>query len=174
MKQLYFIIALLTTANCFAQTERKISATLSFEANKTLYDRTATNNAGGIGFGLQTNINTPTFIKPVLEINADLFAGTKVMYMTADGKPINGKSGGLGIYAGGMLQPAGRWACSAAGGTSIYNNSAHFGIRPAVSFYILKNRSLMARTAFAHIFQRDEISREPFGYFSFSLGMKLF
>lgn len=173
MKQLLLIITLFIASHCFAQTERRLSATLSFEANKTLYDRTATNNAGGIGFGLQTHINTPTLIKPMAEINADLFAGTKVMYMTIDGKPIDGKSGVLGIYAGGLL-PAGRFTFSAAAGTSMYNSSAHFGIRPAVGFSFLKDRSLMARTAFTHIFQHDEISREPFGYFSFSLGVKLF
>lgn len=174
MRSIYFIIALLTATNCFAQTDRKVSALFSIGANKTLYDRTATNNAGGIGFGLQTVVNTPTFIKPFLEIEANLFAGTKEMYITVDGKPIDAKSGVLGIYAGGLLQPSERWFFTAAAGTSIYNNSAHFGIKPAVGYYLSQNKKWMTRTSFTHIFQRDAISNKPFGYFNFALGAKLF
>lgn len=174
MKQLYFIVALLVTTNCFAQRERKVSSTLFAGANYTLYDRTATNNSGGVGFGLQTRINTQSFIKPVIEINADLFAGTKEMYVTENGKPIDAKSGVLGVYGGGLLQPSNRLMIATTGGVSFFNNKGHFGLRPSVGYHLSKNGSVSAKAAFTHIFQRDEISNEPFGYASIALGIKLF
>ncbi|MGV3658120.1 MAG: hypothetical protein ACO1NX_09200 [Chitinophagaceae bacterium] len=174
MKQLLFIITLLTATNCFAQTERKISTMLSMQGNRTVYDRTATNNAGGIGFGLQTRINTKSIIRPVAEINADLFVGTKEMYMTEDDKPIDAKSGVLSIYAGGLLRTSTRLALATTGGISFFNSKGYFGLRPSISYHLSRDGSVSAKASFTHIFHRDEISKEPFGYASIALGIRLF
>ena len=174
MKQLYFFVALLITTNSFAQTERKVSSTLFAQANRTLYDRTASNNGGGVGFGLQTNINTPTLVKPAVEVTTDLFAGTKELYVTEDDKPIDAKRGVFSIYAGVLLQPSHRLFLSTTGGISLLNGKGYFGVRPSVGYHLSKNGHFAAKVAFTHIFQRDAISNQSFGYGSFALGVKLF
>ena len=174
IKQLHFFIALLTATTGFAQTERKISTRLFVQANRTLYDRTSTNNASGIGFSLQTNLNTQFLVKPVVEINADLFAGTKELYVTDDGKPIDAKSGVLGIYGGILLQPSHRLFISTTGGISFFNGKGHLGVRPSLGYHLSANKRFTAKAAFTHIFQSDEISSQPFGYGSLALGVKLF
>lgn len=174
MQQLCFILNLLFATACFGQTERKLSAFLSFQGNKTLNDRTISNNAGGIGAGLQTHLRTKTVIKPTLEINADFFAGTKVLYLTADGKPIEAKSGVLGVYIGPLFQPTNRLFIATTFGRSFYNNYAHFGVRPSIGIYLSKKKTWAAKASFTNIFQRDDISNESFGYASFALALKLF
>ncbi len=174
MKKLYLALALLTATNCIGQTHRKLSTFLSFQVNKTLYDRTITNNSGGVGFGLQNCLNTKTWIKPTLEINANLFAGTKELYLTADHKPIGAKSGVLGIYMGPLFQPVDRLFIATTFGTSIYNSKFHFGIRPSVGIYPSKSKRWTAKASFTNIFQQDDISNESFGYVSFELALKIF
>ncbi len=174
MKKLYFILTIFIAANCFSQTNRKLSTFLSFQVNKTFYDRAITNNNGGIGFGLQTNLNTKTWVKPTLELNADLFAGTKELYLTANNKPIDAKSGVLGIYIGPLFEPMKRLFIATTFGTSIYNNKAHFGVRPSVVLYPSKRKNWAAKVSFTNIFQRDDINNKSFGYFSFAFALKLF
>jgi hypothetical protein len=173
MKALYFILLLLMASNCFGQTERKVSTLLSFQVHKTLYDRTITNNNGGFGFGLQTTINTKSRIKPTLALSADHFAGTKELYLTADGRPIDAKSGVLGIYTGALFQPSEKLFIATTFGASIFNNKANFGIRPLIGFYPSKNKKWAANVSFTNVFQRDGISDESFGYISFAMAFKL-
>ena len=174
MKTFYFILGLLAATNCFSQANRKVSTFVSFGANKTLYDRTITNNKGGPGFGLQTVVNTKTFITPLLEINADLFAGTKELYLTTGGKPIESKSDVLSMYVGPMFGVTKRLFISTTIGTSLYNNKAHFGLRPSVGFYPSQSRKWTTRVSYTNVFQRDAISKESFGYLSVAVGIKLF
>lgn len=174
MKKLYFIFTILIATHCFSQTDRKLSAFFSFQVNKTLYDRTITNNSGGIGFGLQTYLNTKTLVKATAEVNADLFAGTKELYMTAGNKPIDAKSGVISIYMGPSFQPTKRLFIATTVGSSFYNGKAHFGVRPSIGIYPSKSNKWAAKVCFTNVFQRDEISTESLGYFSFALAFKLF
>lgn len=174
MKKIYFILSLLITTTCFSQTERKVSSFLSFGANNTIYDRTITNNAVGFGFGLQTLISTKTKLRPLLEINADLFAGTKELYLTPDETPIDAKSEMLGLYAGAQYQATNRLFISTTIGSSRFNGNLHFGFRPSIGFYPTQSKKWTLRTSFTHIFQRDAISNESFGYLSLALAAKLF
>src|SRR5688500_20223603 len=122
MKPIFLLITLVIASNSFSQVNRKVSVLLSFQANSTLYDRTASNNFGGIGFGLQTVLNTKTRVRPSLEINGDIFGGTKELYLTADDKPIYGKSGVLSIHGGPYIQLSGRFFLAATIGSHFYNN----------------------------------------------------
>ena len=174
MKNIFFFFTIFIATNSFSQAERKFSTFLSFQINKTLSDRTITNNSAGFGFGLQTLLNTKTRIKPTLEINADLFAGTKELYQTADGKPIDSKSGTIGVYVGSVFQLTENLFLSATIGTSIFNSKAYFGVRPSIGFYPSKRKKWMAKASFTDIFQRDNISNQSFSYMSFALALKLF
>lgn len=178
MKKPYFIfatlIATLIASHCFSQSNRKLSAFFSFQVNKALYDRTITNNSNGVGFGLQTYLNTKTLVKATAEVNADLFVGTKELYVTADRKPIDAKSGVISIYAGPSFQPTKTVFITATVGSSFYNSKAHFGVRPSIGIYPSKSNKWAAKASFTNVFQLDEISNESFGYFSFALALKLF
>ena len=60
-----------------AQSTKKISTYLFLQADKTLYDRTITTNNSGPAFGLKVFHNNKTTFKPFLEIDGDIFGGTK-------------------------------------------------------------------------------------------------
>ena len=174
MRKLYLALALFTSVNCFGQMEAKLSTFLSFQANRTVSDRTITNNSGGVGIGLQTSFNTGTWIKPTLEINADLFAGTKELYVNENGKTIASKSGILGLYAGPIFHPTERLFLITTVGASIYNNEAHLGIRPSIGYHLSKNKRWITKASYTNVFQKDEISNESFSYLSFALTIKIF
>jgi hypothetical protein len=173
MKQIFLLVILFIANNSFSQADKKVSVFLSFQANTTLYDRTASNNSAGVGFGLQTVLNTKTLIRPTLEINGDLFAGTKVLYTTADDKPIYGKSEVMSIHAGSFIQLSGQFFMAATFGSHFYNDDAHFSIRPSIGVYSTKGRRWTLKSSFTNVFQRDEIGKENFGYVSFAIALKL-
>ena len=173
MKQLFLFVALIIATSSFCQQDRKVSVFLSFQANKTIYDRTPSNNSGGVGFGLQTVLNTKTFVRPTLEINGDIFGGTKELYLTADGQPIYGKSGVLSIHGGPFIPLSKRVFFAATAGSHFYNNDMHFSARPSVGVYPTKGRKWTLKTSFTNVFQRDEISNESFGYLSFAISVKI-
>ncbi|MGB8195239.1 MAG: hypothetical protein WCF67_25100 [Chitinophagaceae bacterium] len=174
MKSLYLVLMLFIATNCLGQVDRKVSAFLSLQANKTIYDRTRTNNSAGIGLGLQVQVNSGTQVKPVIELNGDLFGGTKELYIDDSGAPVDSKEDVVGVYAGPLLQASERLFFSATLGTSIYNSKAHFGIRPSIGIYPSKSKKWMAKASFTNIFQRDAISNQGFGYLSLAVGIKLF
>jgi hypothetical protein len=173
MKQLFFFVALIISTQSFSQTDSKVSIFLSFQANTTLYDRTASNNSGGVGFGLQTVLNTKTLVRPTIEINGDIFGGTKELYLTADDKPIYGKSGVLSIHGGPFIPLSNRVFFAATIGSHFYNDDVHFSARPSFGVYPTKGRKWTLKTSFTNVFQRDEISNESFGYLSFAIALKL-
>ena len=173
MKQLFLFVTFFIAIHSFSQADKKVSVFLSCQANNTLYDRTITNNSGGVGFGLQTVLNTMTFVRPTLEINGDIFGGTKVLYLTADDKPIYGKSGVLSIHGGPFLQLTDQFFIAATIGSHFYNHDVHFSARPSVGVYPAKGKKWTLKTSFTNVFQRDEISNENFGYVSFAIALKL-
>ncbi|MEP7109262.1 MAG: hypothetical protein ABI760_14810 [Ferruginibacter sp.] len=174
MKELYIILTLFIATNSFSQTNRKVSTFLSFQVNSTVHDRTQTNNSGGAGFGLQTFLNTTTRFKPTVEVNANLFAGTKEMYLTADERPIYAKSSVASVYIGSSFHLTDRLFIATTFGPTFYNAATYFGIRPSIGFYPSQSKKWIAGASFTNVYQRDDISNETFGYLSFALALKLF
>jgi hypothetical protein len=173
MKQLFFFITLIIATNSFSQQDRKVSVFFSTQTNKTLYDRTVSNNSFGFGIGLQTIVNTKTFVRPTIEINGYIFSGTKELYLTADDKPIYGKNAVLSIHAGPFIPLSKHVFFATTVGTHFYNNDVHFSARPGLGVFPTKSRKWILRTSFTNVFQRDEISNESFGYLSFAISIKL-
>lgn len=173
MKQIFLFVTLFIATHSFSQADRKVSIFLSFEANKTLYDRTASNNSGGVGFGLQSVLKTKTFVRPTLEINGDIYGGTKELYITTDGKPMYGKSSVLSIHGGPFIQLTDQFFTAATIGSHFYNDDVHFSVRPSVGVYPTRGKNWTLKTSFTNVFQRDEISNENFGYLSFAIALKL-
>lgn len=166
-------IFILNASNSLSQTNRTWDIFVSFQGNATAYDRTVNNNYAGLGLGLQTIIGKSPKIRAIVEVNGDLFAGTKMLYVTADEKPIKGKTAVLGFYGGALLQVTPYLFVAGAVGTSIYNSRAHLGLRPSIGLFPFGNRKWLIRTSFTNVLQRDEISNASFGYLSFSVALKL-
>ncbi len=99
---------------------------------------------------------------------------TKELYLTANGKPINAKSGVVSVYIGPSFYPTKRLFIAAVFGSSFYNASAHLGGRPSIGFYPSKNKKCAVKASFTNVFQKDDISKESFGYYSIALALKLF
>lgn len=174
MKILFFILILIISADCFGQKQKKVSAYADFHVNATRYDRTLSNNAGGLGIGFQTFINIKSKFRPGIELNSDAFGGTKELYMTPDGKPISGKSVTGNILIGSSYPITKRFYIHAAGGLSFFNSEVHFTVKPTIGFYFPATQLLVAKISLTHVFQRDEISNESFGFLNFAIGIRIF
>lgn len=174
MKLFAFIATLCIATCCFAQKDRPVSAFASLNVNNTLYDRTIGNNGVGFGAGLQLYIRTKSFVRPAIEATADGFGGNKMLYITADEKPIYAKEEVFTIFAGLYIQATRRLFFTGTAGPGMFNNKAYLGIKPGVGYYFLPGHQLAGRICFTNIFQRDEISHQSFGYLNFTVAAKLF
>ena len=173
MKGFNFIVALLIAINSYGQTDHRYNAFLSLQANKTLSDRTITNNTGGAGLGFQASLNTKTWIRPYLEINRDFFAGTKEQNLTPDNKLIYAKSTIASVYMGPQLEPVARLLIATTFGLNFYNGTTNFGIRPSIGFFLSKNKGSAAILSLTNVYQHDNISNESFRYVSFALSIRM-
>ena len=166
------IVALLVTP-ASAQKARKISTNLDFHLNRTIYDRTLSNNGVGFGLALQAQLNSNTKFTPALEIASDVYGGTKELFLTTDGKPIYAKSSVTTIVAGALYNVSPDFYSGGMIGAGFFNSKAYFAIKPVIGYQFL-NKRLIAKISWVNIFQRDDISDQSFGYVSFGLGLKLF
>lgn len=157
----------------YSQKMRKISTNIDFHINNTLYDRTISNNSVGFGLAWQTFINTKTKFTPAIEIASEVYGGTKQFFMTADGKPIYAKSSVTTIFAGAMYKVSSKFYFGGMLGAGFFNSETYFAIKPFMG-YQLFNKWMIAKIAWANIFQRDDISNQSFGYLSLGAGIKLF
>ncbi len=169
-----FIIALacLFNVNAAAQENKPFSVTLLGQANFGLYDETLTNNSFGLGAGLNMTYKMTNKVEALAELNADLFAGTKVLKIHSDGRIYEAKSGMVSIYAGPQFLLGNRFFASTTAGASFFNSNTHFGVRPSLGYHFSPNGRWMMKTSFTHIFNAEAISGNPFGYLSVALGFR--
>ena len=167
------IIIFLITLQSYGQKHRKISTNIDFHINKTLYDRTLSNNGTGLGLALQTLFNTKTKFTPTIEIASDVYGGTKQFFINPDGKPIYAKTNVTTIFAGAMYNASAKFYFGGMLGAGFFNSEKYFSIKPFIG-YQLFNKKMIAKIAWTNIFQRDDISNQSFGYLSFGAGIKLF
>jgi len=124
----------------FAQKQRSVSLYIDLHVNKTIYDRTFSNNSAGFGFGAQAFINTKTKFKPDIEINGDIFGGTKQLFLTLDGKHIYAKDGVSNILVGATYHPSSNYYVEFNLGPTFLNSNTYLGIKPIIGFYFLNQR----------------------------------
>ena len=167
------IIPILMISGAHGQKNRNISANIDFHINSTLYDRTRSNNGVGFGLALQTLINTGTRFSPALEIAADGYGGTEELHMTPLGEPVYGKSSVSTVLAGSLFNVSSKFDIGGMLGAGFFNSEVHFAIKPFMGYRLFNDR-VIAKIAWANIFQRDKISNQSFGYLSFGAGVKLF
>lgn len=174
MRNLFTLLFLLAAGNIYAQKKNNLDAYFSFQYNGTVYDRTQSSNSSGIGFGIETVLNPAKRLHPVLQLNGNFFAGTKVFYTTTDGRPIYSKEA-MSTVLGGLRINLGEKAFSfLTTGAAFYNDAVHLGFRPGIGFYTSDKKKFFLQSSFTHIFQKDEISNEPFGFLSIAMALKVF
>ena len=172
MKHLQLILLFVLPATSWGQSLKKVSVCADFHVNKTIYDRTPTNNAGGFGGGLQVFLNTKSGINPTIEATSDAFGGTKELYVTSDGRPIYSKDAVGSILGGVSLKVSTRSYFTIAAGPSFFNWKSYLTVKPALAIRFPDNQRFVFKIAFMHVFQHDDISSKPFGYLNFGLGIR--
>lgn len=174
MKTVFFLPLLFIAFHCFGQNQHKISGYIDFHINKTIYDRTLSNNAGGFGAGLQVFINTKTKFRPGIEISSDAFGGTKELYLTSDGRPIYAKDVVSNILLGSEYRVSEKLYLNTSAGPCFFNSAIYLAIKPAIGIFFPGNQRLVAKISLTHVFQKDAISNASFGFVNFGIGVKLF
>lgn len=157
----------------FAQQQRKISLYLSAQADKTLQDVTRENNTAGFGPALQVFMNNKTRFKPLLELNAALYGGTKDL-LTYNGIPLESVLIMVNVHAGASYHPLKYAYVSLTAGPAFVSDQVLPGIRSSIGFYFPKNQKLTARLSYLHVFNRGNVIREDFSAVSVGFGFKLF
>jgi hypothetical protein len=174
MKYLSTLLFLLFTVAAFGQKRNAIDGYLSFLYNKTTNDRTITNNRSGFGFGMEIIGNTGNKFRPVVQLNSNLFFGTKELYTDLEDKVIDSKGSVTTLFGGGRIEAGNKAFGSLTVGAAFYNKQAYFGLRPLIGIYTSATKKVSAQVSYTTIFQRDEISNQSFGFLSISLGLQLF
>lgn len=167
-------LSLLTIIFCSltvtTQAQHKFAGFALAAFNKTRYDRTIQNNESGPSLGFQIFPNNSRLLKPVGQVDLNLFAGNKVGYIGSDGSVLDSKSGVLGIYAGARFEAFDIVWISGMAGPEIYNSNVHLGLKPALGVYFSKRKRFQAFTSFTHILEREH----NFGFASVGVGLRIF
>lgn len=125
-------------ASTFGQTEKKISAFLLTQYNKTLYDYTIGNNPWGVGLGLQTFFNNRSRFKPTLEFTGDIYLEDNKVLRTDPGgtgpNSSNDVRGMINLFAGSSFHPTQKIYFSVIAGPSFINRQTYLGIKPSFGF----------------------------------------
>jgi len=174
MKKLLILVSgCFIAIQIFGQQERKVAFYLNFQVNNSIYDRIQ-HNSRGFGPGLEILLNTNSKFKPKLEFNWDIFSVTDVMVSTIDGKELVKKTKVPTIFIGTSYHPLNKLYFTFTLGPSFIRSDVYLGIKPCIGFYFAKKQRFTAKLSLTNIFQRDEASKEPFGYMSLGIGIKLF
>jgi hypothetical protein len=169
-----FLLCFILT-QVFAQTQKKVTAYLLTQYNKTIYDGTLGNNPSGVGLGLQTFFNNKTKFKPTIELTGDIYLeDDKVFRTDINGTPISGVPGMVNLFVGSSFHPTQNIYLSFVAGPSFIGSQTLLGIKPSFGFYFSKNQRWTGKISYINIFNRDEITKEDFGSISFAIGVKLF
>jgi len=168
-----FFIVMFAFSFGYAQQKRILSANIDFHINRTLYDRTISNNGTGFGGALQLLIPVKSRFTPTLEVAADAYGGTKELHLTAQGDPIYAKSDVVTLLAGTSFDISPKFYVGGMTGAAFFNSRTWLITKPFIGWRLFNNRILL-KVAWANVFQHDNISDQNFGYLSFGGGIKLF
>ncbi|MBS4064027.1 MAG: hypothetical protein KGZ74_05680 [Chitinophagaceae bacterium] len=172
-----FLLCFILTQS-YSQTQRKFSAYLLTQYNKTLYDYTARNNPWGIGLGLQTFFNNKTNFKPTIELTGDIYLeDDKVLRLNPDGsfpQGDNSVSGMVNLFVGSSYHPTQSIYLSFVAGPSFISGQTFLGIKPSFGFYLSQNQRWTGKVSYINIFNRTKLTDDDFGSLSLAIGLKLF
>jgi hypothetical protein len=171
-KSILSIISFFIMLQISAQTERAISMYLSLHSAKVIYDRVNTGN--GAGLGIEFMLNTKGEVKPKMEFDYDLFGGTDIIKLNREGQELFQKYKVPCVFIGVFYNPINRVNLSFNLGTSFFNSMTYFAVKPSIVIYFDKKQRFEGKVSLTNIFQRDIAGKEPFGYLSFGIGIKLF
>jgi hypothetical protein len=159
----------------FGQSVRKTSLYLSWEYDKTIYDRTLRNNPGGMGPSFQFLFQAKDRIKPIVDGSVIAFlGGNKVLYLNPDGTAVDDMDIMVNFFGGLSFHAKKNVYLSLTGGPSFSNGRTLAGIKPSFGFYFSPKKKWTGQISYLNIFNRDKYSGKDFGSINFSLGIKLF
>jgi hypothetical protein len=172
------LILFFTVTQTFAQHQRMLSTYLLTQYNKTLYDRTIGNNPWGVGFGLQSILNSKSKFKPTIELTADIYLeDDKVLILNPDGSTptnYNDVRGMVNLFIGTTFKPIRSVYLSFVAGPSFISGQTMLGIKPSFGFYFSKTQKWTGKISYINIFDREKTTKEDFGSVSLGLGLILF
>ena len=172
-----FLLCFILTQS-YSQTQRKVSAYLQGQYNKTIYDRTIGNNPWGMGLGLQLFLNYNSKLKPIIDLTADAYLeDDKVLRLDPDGsipESDNSVRGMVNLFAGSSFHPTQSVYLSFVTGPSFISGKILFGIKPSFGFYFSKNQKWIGKVSYMNVFNRSSSTNEDFGSLSLAIGIKLF
>lgn len=169
----FLLCSILTRS--YSQTQRKFSAYLQGQFNKTIYDRTIGNNPWGMGLGFLLFCISTSKLKPTIDLTADVYLEDDKVYRTnIDDTEIPTVDGVVNVFAGTSFYLTKTMYLSLVTGPSFVNGQTLLGLKPSFGFYFSRNQRLAGKLSYTNIFNRDKATKEDFGSISFSLGVKLF
>jgi hypothetical protein len=162
-------------AQVIGQTQRKVSAYLQAQFNKTISDRTIGNNPWGVGVGLQAYLNNSSRVRPTIDFTADAYLeDDKVLRLNPDDTPIDDVGGMVNLFAGASYNPTNTFYLSFVTGPSFISGQTLFGIKPSFGFYFSPTQKWTGKVSYINIFNRDKRTNKDFGSVSLSLGVRLY
>ncbi|MEO6719339.1 MAG: hypothetical protein ABIN67_03195 [Ferruginibacter sp.] len=173
-KVLSVLLFCLFLTQTFGQNNKKISAYLLTQYNKTIYDQTLGNNSWAIGFGLQAFINTKTKFRPTIELTADGYlVDDKVFRTGLNGKELEAVGVMTNLFVGTSYEVADNFFVSIVAGPSFLSGQTLLGVKPSLGVHFSKNKKVTAKLSYINIFNRGQ-TKEDFGSLSLAIGVRLF
>lgn len=175
MKQL--ILLLLVCASFLqaaAQKTLPVSLHITARGNSMVYDRLKQFIHGGAGAGIQLYYNAKGKVKPLLEINADLFSVNKILLVFEDGSAASPKNTVTTALAGIAFNPVKNIEAGFIAGPSFIEGNVYAGIKPFAGYYFGNRQMVKAIASLTHVFERDNISQKSSGFISLGIAVKLF
>ncbi|WP_157274033.1 hypothetical protein [Pedobacter sp. BAL39] len=173
--RLFTFLLLICMVSAYGQSSKKLSLYILSDYNKTLRDRTKSNNAWAIGLGVQSALDIGTRFRPTVEFGSYLYLeDDKVLRLDEDGGHAEAISGHTNLFGGLTYQPVSQVFVSFLAGPAFINDQILMGVKPGMGLFLSRNQRWMAKVAYVHVFDRDKSTKMDFSSLNFAIGLKLF
>ncbi len=175
MKQcILILVACISFFLATAQKPRPVSLHVSLRANSMVYDRLKQFIHGGTGAGVQVYYNTQKKIKPLLELNEDIFSINKILLVFEDGSTAGPKNAVTTALGGIAYSPVNNFEAAFIAGPSFIEGATYAGFKFYSGYYFGKRQIIKAYASLTHVFEKDHISKKNSGFASLGVAVKLF
>ena len=157
-----------------AQKSQPVSLHIAARANFMAYDRLKYYIHAGAGAGLQLYYNSKRKVKPLFEINADLFSVNKILLVFPDGSTTAPKNAVVTALAGLAYKPVKNFETGIIAGPSFVEGRTYAGIKPFLGISLNRMQSIKATASLTHVFEHDHVSKRNSGFISLGIAAKLF
>lgn len=167
------MLAVILFLSAAAQKKSPVSLHLAARVNIMTYDRLKRYVHAGAGTGVQLYYNNKKKVKPLFELNIDVFSTNKILLVFEDGSTGAPKSTVATVLAGVAFQPVKNFETGVVAGPSFVQGNVYAGVKPFIACYFGKRQTVKAFTSLTHVFERDRISKKNSGFISAGLAVKI-